>query len=59
MPSVSEKQHNFVAVQAGKGKKWAKEWLKKDKGWKKLPVRSKKKKGYKKVMSGSSMKVIE
>jgi len=42
MPSLSKQQHKFIAVQASKGVKWAKEWLRKDKGWKKLPKRKKK-----------------
>jgi len=41
MPSKSKAQARFVRAQAGKGKKWAKEWAKADskRGTKHLPAR--------------------
>jgi len=40
MPSVSQAQHRFVAMQAAQGKPWAQEWLSHDRGIvNKLPSR--------------------
>jgi hypothetical protein len=32
MPSKSKAQHKYIAMKAGEGEEWAKEWMHKDKG---------------------------